>query len=58
MQGLICYPFLITKDGKNVARAKRGVVPMAELTITSSAIGTTPRLARATFFPSLVIRNG
>ncbi len=30
-QGLICYPFLFTKEGKNVAKAKRGAVPVAEL---------------------------
>ena len=30
-QGLACYPFLFTKEGKNVAKDKRGVVPIKEL---------------------------
>ena len=30
-QGLACYPFLFTREGKNIAMDKRGVVPMAEL---------------------------
>ncbi|OUJ64401.1 DUF2625 family protein, partial [Hymenobacter crusticola] len=30
-QGLACYPFLFTKEGKNIAKDKRGVVPIAEL---------------------------
>jgi hypothetical protein len=30
-QGIMCYPFLFTKEGKNLAKNKRGVVPMAEL---------------------------
>lgn len=30
-QGLFCVPFLFTKEGKNVAEDKRGVVPIAEL---------------------------
>ena len=30
-QGLACYPFLFTKEGKKVAKSKRGVVPIAEL---------------------------
>ncbi|WP_229725011.1 DUF2625 domain-containing protein [Hymenobacter baengnokdamensis] len=30
-QGFTCYPFLFTKEGKNVAKDKRGVVPIAEL---------------------------
>ena len=30
-QGIACYPFLFTKEGKNIAKNKRGVVPIAEL---------------------------
>ncbi len=30
-QGLACYPFLFTKEGKNVAKDKRGVVSISEL---------------------------
>jgi hypothetical protein len=30
-QGIACYPFLFTKEGKNVAKNKRGVVPIQEL---------------------------
>jgi len=30
-QGLFCVPFLFTKEGKNVAKDKRGIVPIAEL---------------------------
>lgn len=30
-QGIACYPFLFTKEGKNVGKDKRGVVPIAEL---------------------------
>jgi hypothetical protein len=30
-QGLACYPFLFTREGKNVARDKRRVVPIKEL---------------------------
>jgi hypothetical protein len=30
-QGIACYPFLFTKEGKNLAKAKRSVVPIAEL---------------------------
>jgi hypothetical protein len=30
-QSLACYPFLFTKEGKKIAKDKRGVVPMAEL---------------------------
>ncbi|MBJ6141899.1 DUF2625 domain-containing protein [Hymenobacter sp. BT559] len=30
-QGIACYPFLFTKEGKNIAKNRRGVVPMAEL---------------------------
>ncbi|SDY84618.1 hypothetical protein [Hymenobacter psychrophilus] len=26
-----CYPFLFTKEGKNVGKTKRGVVPIAKL---------------------------
>jgi hypothetical protein len=30
-QGIACYPFLFTKEGKNVAKNKRKAVPIAEL---------------------------
>lgn len=30
-QGLACYPFLFSAEGKNVAQSKRSVVPLAEL---------------------------
>lgn len=30
-QGLSCYPFLFTEEGKNMAKNKRGIVPIAEL---------------------------
>lgn len=30
-QGLACYPFLFSKEGKNVAKDKRAAVPIAEL---------------------------
>ncbi|GAB2470380.1 hypothetical protein GCM10011375_39080 [Hymenobacter qilianensis] len=30
-QEIACYPFLFTKEGKNVGKTKRGVVPIAEL---------------------------
>jgi hypothetical protein len=30
-QGIVCYPFLFTKEGKNIAKSKRKAVPMAEL---------------------------
>lgn len=30
-QGFTCYPFLFTKEGKNIAKDKRGVVPISEL---------------------------
>ncbi|MGI4886871.1 MAG: DUF2625 domain-containing protein [Janthinobacterium lividum] len=30
-QGLACYPFLFSKEGKNVANDKRAAVPIAEL---------------------------
>ncbi|SNC76727.1 Protein of unknown function DUF2625 [Hymenobacter gelipurpurascens] len=30
-QGLACYPFLFTKEGKNVGKDKRGTVPIQEL---------------------------
>lgn len=30
-QGIVCYPFLFTKEGKNVAKNKRKAVPIAEL---------------------------
>ncbi len=30
-QGLACYPFLFTKEGKNIAKDKRGTVPISEL---------------------------
>lgn len=30
-QGIMSYPFLFTKEGKNLAKNKRGVVPMTEL---------------------------
>jgi hypothetical protein len=30
-QGIACYPFLFTKEGKNIAKNKRGIVPVAEL---------------------------
>lgn len=32
-QGLTCYPFLFTKEGKNLAKDKRSAVPIAELWI-------------------------
>ncbi|MDF7815607.1 DUF2625 domain-containing protein [Hymenobacter sp. YC55] len=32
-QGLACYPFLFTKEGKNISKDQRGVVPIAELWI-------------------------
>lgn len=30
-QGIMSYPFLFTKEGKNLAKNKRGIVPIAEL---------------------------
>jgi len=30
-QGIACYPFLFTKEGKNVAKNKRAMVPIKEL---------------------------
>ena len=30
-QGLACYPFLFTKEGKAIAKNQRGVVPISEL---------------------------
>lgn len=30
-QGLACYPFLFTKEGKKIAKSQRGVVPISEL---------------------------
>lgn len=30
-QGIAFYPFLFTKEGKNIAKNKRGIVPIAEL---------------------------
>lgn len=30
-QGLMCVPFLFTKEGKKIAHSKRGIVPIAEI---------------------------